>query len=242
MSTTWPVRDILTEVGPLTTAPGTLTHGSIDAGVARIPVIAVAGVRPGPVLYVQALQHGLELNGCDVMRRLIQHLAPAELAGTLILTPMANPLAARVHMQSFPYPDRPTQRKINDMNRRWTEPLGGPNHVDRMVAALAPIVKLADAVIDLHCHEYLYSTMVMTNMNDADCAEFALGMGFSYVTSGTGRDGMFGKYCRETLGKITAIVEMPPLRRVDHANSAIGFRGVRNATSCSATTKSPPFT
>ncbi|MCK5804437.1 MAG: succinylglutamate desuccinylase/aspartoacylase family protein [Lentisphaeria bacterium] len=229
MSIDWPTRDILETVGSLATKPGELVHGSIDAGVAKIPLIAIAGVRPGPVLYVQALQHGLELNGCDVMRRLIQRLEPSELSGTLILVPMANPLAARVHMQSFPYPDRATHRKINDMNRRWTEPLGGPNHVDQMVAALAPVVKLADAIIDLHCHEYLYSTMVMTNMHQPDCAEFALAMGFPYVSSGTGVPGMFGMYCRETLGKIVATVEMPPLRRVDHANSAAGFRGVLNA-------------
>ena len=229
MSIDWPTRNVLETVGPLATKPGERVHGSIDAGVAKIPLVAIAGVHPGPVLYVQALQHGLELNGCDVMRRLIQHLDPSALSGTLILVPMANPLAARVHMQSFPYPDRPTQRKINDMNRRWADPIGGPNHVDQMVAALAPIVNLADAIIDLHCHEYLYSTMAMTNMQEPDCAEFALGMGFQHVSSGTGVAGMFGRYCRETLGKIVATVEMPPLRRVDPANSAIGFRGVINA-------------
>jgi len=229
MAIEWPIREPLTSVGPVSTQPGTMARGSLKAGMATIPVLAYAGIKPGPVLYVQALQHGLELNGCDVMRRLIQELDPSEVSGTLILVPLANPLAARVHMQSFPYPDRPTHRKINDMNRRWFEGHGNVNAVDRQVEALKPIVALADACIDLHCHEYLYSSMVLTDMASPSCAEFALAMGFEVVRSGNGTEGMFGPYVRETLGKIGLTVEMPPLRRVDHANSEVGFRGVLNA-------------
>ncbi|MBT3376682.1 MAG: hypothetical protein HN742_15780 [Lentisphaerae bacterium] len=229
MAIQWPLREPLTDVGPVSPEPGVMARGTLKAGMATIPLLVYAGTRPGPVLYVQALQHGLELNGCDVMRRLIQVLDPAEIAGTLILVPMANPLAARVHMQSFPYPDRPTQRKINDMNRRWFDGHGTVNAVDQQVEALKPLVGLADACIDLHCHEYLYSCMALTDMASPESAEFALAMGFEVVRSGNGSEGMFGPYVRETLGKIGVTVEMPPLRRVDHAHSAIGFRGVLNA-------------
>ena len=126
MTPIWPERDPLEQVGPVQTRPGALTRGTVIAESARMPLLVYAGTRPGPVLYVQALQHGLELNGCDVMRRLVQDLDPAALRGTLILVPVANPLAARVHMQSFPYPDRPTERRTNDMNRRWFAMLSNP--------------------------------------------------------------------------------------------------------------------
>ena len=33
------------------------------------------------------------------------------------------------------------------MNRRWRSPIGGENHVDRVVAVLEPLVRLADGVI-----------------------------------------------------------------------------------------------
>jgi len=206
-----------------------MNRGTLCAGMARIPVLAYAGTEPGPVLYIQALQHGLELNGCDVMRRLVQTLDPGELSGTLVLVPVANPLAARVHMQSFPYPDRPTHRKINDMNRRWFAGHGDTNAVDIQVETLKPIVALADACIDLHCHEYLYSTMALTDMKAPESAALALDMGFEVINSGDGAEGMFGHYVRETLGKIGITVEMPPLRRVDHASSQAGFRGMLNA-------------
>ena len=229
MATEWPERDPLTTVGPVSVEPGRMGRGVIRAGMAGMPVLVYAGTAPGPVLYVQALQHGLELNGCDVMRRLVQDLDPSCMAGTLVLVPVANPLAARIHAQSFPYPDRPTQRKINDMNRRWFEGHGSANPVDLQVDALMPIVALADACIDLHCHEYLYSCMALTDLGDPRCADLAMAMGFGVVRSGQGTEGMFGRYVREVLGVPGVTVEMPPLRRVDHANSETGFRGVVNA-------------
>lgn len=229
MATEWSKREPLSTVGPVVLEPGTMGRGVIQAGMARMPVLVYAGTAPGPVLYVQALQHGLELNGCDVMRRLVQSLDVSSMSGTLILVPVANPLAARIHAQSFPYPDRPTQRKINDMNRRWFGEHGCTNAVDVQVNALMPIVALADACIDLHCHEYLYSSMVLTDMGCPACAELALAMGFAVVRSGQGTEGMFGRYVRDVLGAVGLTVEMPPLRRVDHANSEVGFRGVVNA-------------
>lgn len=218
----------VSQVGPVAVVPGTLRRGTLRAGLADVPLVVVGGMAPGPTLYVQALQHGLELNGVEVMRRLVVGLDPMSVRGTLILVPMANTLAARVHMQSYPYPDRPTERLLNDMNRRWRQPIGGPNHVDQVVAQLDPIVRLADAMIDLHCHEYLYATMGLTNMRDARCRDLAVAAGFEVLNAGDGTEGMFGRYCREILGRPALTIEMPPLRRVDRANSAIGFRAVLN--------------
>jgi len=229
MNESWQSRPPLEQVGPVRTQCGKAVHGTVAAGAARIPLVVYAGVADGAVLYVQALQHGLELNGTDVMRRLIQTLDPGRLRGTLILVPMANPLAARVHMQSFPCPDLPNARGLNDMNRRWFSRSTSANFADRQVRALQPIVAMADAMIDLHCHEYLYTPMVLTDMTTPVCADFALAMGFPFVNDSRGVDGMFGPYCRQVLGKPVATVEMPPLRRVDRRNSELGFRGVLNA-------------
>ncbi|OGV78136.1 MAG: hypothetical protein A3K19_15595 [Lentisphaerae bacterium RIFOXYB12_FULL_65_16] len=228
MTTRWSTHDVLEQVGPVAVAPGEVRRGTLRAGIADVPLVVFGGTAPGPVLYVQALQHGLELNGVEVMRRLVTTLDARALHGTLILVPMANTLAARVHMQSYPYPDRPSERRLNDMNRRWRAPVGGENHVDRVVAALEPLVRLADVVIDLHCHEYLYTPMGMSDARDACCRELVLAAGFDVVHSGAGTDGMFDRYCREVLGKPNVTIEMPPLRRVDPRTSAIGFRGVLN--------------
>jgi predicted deacylase len=228
MATRWSSHGVLEQVGPVAVAPGALRRGTLRAGLADVPLLVFGGGAPGPVLYVQALQHGLELNGVEVMRRLVTTLDAGALHGTLILVPMANTLAARVHMQSYPYADRPHERRLNDMNRRWSTPVGGANHVDRVVAVLEPLVRLADAVIDLHCHEYLYAPMALTDAGDGCCRELVLAAGFEVVHSTAGTEGMFGRYCRATLGKPEVTIEMPPLRRVDPRSSAIGYRGVLN--------------
>jgi predicted deacylase len=162
------------------------------------------------------------------MRRLLGSMVPGELSGTLILVPMANPLAARVHMQSFPYPDRALHRKINDMNRRWTPPFTGANQVDSLVAALAPVVAQADAAMDLHCHEYLYPCMALSNFGFPGCRELALATGMEVIRSSEGQEGMFGKYCREVLSVRALTIEMPPLRYVDHRNAEKGYQSVIN--------------
>ncbi|WP_439532189.1 succinylglutamate desuccinylase/aspartoacylase family protein [Polymorphobacter sp.] len=56
-----------------------------------VPVIVVKGARPGPRLLVTAGAHGDELNGIDVIHRLVASLDPAGLAGTVIAVPGLNP-------------------------------------------------------------------------------------------------------------------------------------------------------
>jgi predicted deacylase len=115
------------------------------------------------------------------------------------------------------------------MNRRWFPGAPGENFADRQVRALQPVAGLADAMIDLHCHEYLYTPMALTDMTDATCAQLALAMGLPFVNDSSGSEGMFGPYCRNVLNKPVVTVEMPPLRRVDHRHSTLGFQGVMNA-------------
>jgi predicted deacylase len=47
------------------------------------------------VLYVHSTQHGNEISGVEVVRRVAQSLDPRRLRGTLIAVPVANPLALR---------------------------------------------------------------------------------------------------------------------------------------------------
>ena len=55
-----------------------------------IPVHVIRGKRPGPTLFVCAAVHGDELNGVDVVGRLIHSKTIQNLRGTLIAVPMVN--------------------------------------------------------------------------------------------------------------------------------------------------------
>ncbi|MGB1908193.1 MAG: succinylglutamate desuccinylase/aspartoacylase family protein, partial [Spongiibacter sp.] len=51
---------------------------------------AVRGKRDGPTLFVSAAIHGDEINGVEIVRRLLQHRALRSLRGTLVAIPIVN--------------------------------------------------------------------------------------------------------------------------------------------------------
>lgn len=100
----------------------------------------------GPTVYVQAAQHGTELNGPAALRRLHDRLSGTDLAGTVIAVPVANPLA--FDNRSYITPAAYDARALN-MNRRWPGDETG-SLVERLVARLWPLAAEADAAVDLH--------------------------------------------------------------------------------------------
>jgi hypothetical protein len=83
-------------IGAVTVAPG--RRQSIEIPVARLPtdtslslpVAVVHGSRPGPRIWLSAAVHGDELNGVEIIRRVLPLLRPRALAGTVIAVPIVN--------------------------------------------------------------------------------------------------------------------------------------------------------
>ena len=84
-----------THVQPLTLGGVEIAAGqrrNIDIRVApmythddlSITVQVVRGKRPGPTLFISAALHGDEINGVEIIRRLLQHKSLNKLAGTLL--------------------------------------------------------------------------------------------------------------------------------------------------------------
>ena len=55
-----------------------------------VPVLVAHGNEPGPRLCLTAAVHGDELNGIEMVRRLMYELEPAELAGTVVGVPIVS--------------------------------------------------------------------------------------------------------------------------------------------------------
>ncbi len=68
---------------------GELAHRAM----VQIPVIVVSGKKKGPVLWVNGTVHGDELNGSYAAWELSGEIDREELAGTLVVTPVCNPIA-----------------------------------------------------------------------------------------------------------------------------------------------------
>jgi predicted deacylase len=110
--------------------------------------IAALADAEGPTLYVQAAQHGREVNGSAVCRRLHDRLVARadDLAGTVVVVPVADPLT--FDRVSYTTPEALDAVNAN-MNRVWPGDPDGSIH-ERMAARLWPYAAAADACIDLH--------------------------------------------------------------------------------------------
>ncbi|WP_122088027.1 succinylglutamate desuccinylase/aspartoacylase family protein [Halalkalicoccus subterraneus] len=130
------------------------THSAERTTLARLPSgIAVEttihryrGERSGPTIYMQAAQHGREVNGVEVLRRVHDRLATVGLAGEVIAVPVADPLT--FDRVSYTTPEVLDSVNAN-MNRSWPGDSDGTLH-ERMAATLWSEAREADAIVDLH--------------------------------------------------------------------------------------------
>jgi predicted deacylase len=92
----------------ITVAPG--ERKTIDLSVApmythddlSITAQVVRGKKPGPVLFTCAAIHGDEINGVEIVRRVLQHKALKNLRGTLLAIPIVNVYGFLNHMRYLP--------------------------------------------------------------------------------------------------------------------------------------------
>ena len=135
-------------IGPLRAEPGQKTRGSLPADLgpttAEVPLILVNGSRPGPRIVITGGVHGGEFIPVDATTRLAGLLEPDEIAGQLVICPVANPPAV--------YGGRLNISPLDGVNINRVFPGdkdGGPT--DRMAAWLFEhLIDGADAYIDLH--------------------------------------------------------------------------------------------
>src|SRR5437867_2251913 len=67
-----------------------------------ISVHVINGKKPGPVLLVCAAVHGDEINGVEIIRRLLQMRTLKSLHGTLIAVPIVNMFGFIYHSRYLP--------------------------------------------------------------------------------------------------------------------------------------------
>ncbi len=114
-----------------------------------VPVIVVRGAKPGHRLLLTAGIHGDELNGIDVIHRLVGTIDPARLSGTIVAVPGLNTPGLLHHTRAFTPGDGVDGANLNRLMP------GDPKSTDRAdlyagrlwTRLLRPN---ADTAIDLH--------------------------------------------------------------------------------------------
>ena len=126
------------------------------------------GDEDGPTVYVQAAQHGHEVNGTEVLRRLHDEFSDIE-AGRIVAVPVANPL-------TFDHASYTTPRAIEEtnpnMNRVWPGDPEGTIH-ERLAAQLWAYATEADVVVDLHTMSPDALSHVIVTEGDDDALSLA---------------------------------------------------------------------
>ena len=114
-----------------------------------IPVHVVVGRRPGPRLVLISTQHGEELGPLSSLREILVRIDPESLAGTLLVVPVANPIAFE-HQQRSTWIETNRGGSTGNLNRLWP---GKPNGfiTERIAHELsAHVLQNADCIIDYH--------------------------------------------------------------------------------------------
>jgi len=82
---------------------GWVEVGQLNSGTpVQLPVRLANGSRGGPVVGMNGMLHGDEYNGYAAINRVFDELDPAELSGTLIGVPVANPFALLANARISP--------------------------------------------------------------------------------------------------------------------------------------------
>ncbi len=135
-------------IGGLSVAPG--ERRVVDLPISKLsnhapvtlPVHVLHGSQPGPTMFVCAAIHGDELNGVEIIRRLLRTLAPEGISGTLLCVPVVNVYG--FISRSRYLPDR------RDLNRSFPGSANGSLAARLAHLFMTEIVKRSQIGIDLH--------------------------------------------------------------------------------------------
>lgn len=186
-----------------------------------MPIQVIRGRKPGPTLFVSAAIHGDELNGVEVIRRLLKRRALKSLRGTLIAVPIVN-----VHGfldQSRYLPDR------RDLNRSFPGSARGSIAARLAHLFVREILAHADYGIDLHTGALNRSNLPQLRCNVKDEATLGLARAFGVpvIINSTVRDGSL-RQCAGDNGIPILLYEAGEALRFDEVSIRAGLRGIVN--------------
>lgn len=107
-----------------------------------LPVHVLHGLRPGPSMFISAAIHGDELNGVEIIRRVLRTIQPGNINGTLLCVPVVN--AYGFIGRSRYLPDR------RDLNRSFPGSPGGSLASRLAHLFISQVVRRCQIGIDLH--------------------------------------------------------------------------------------------
>ena len=171
-----PLRILGTELLPGSAARLAWSPTELFEGVpVSTPVLAVNGMKPGPTLCLMAAVHGDELNGIEIVRRVLHDIDPDKLAGAVIGVPIVNVQGFRRGSRYLP--DR------RDLNRYFPGNPSGSAAARIAHSLFSEVVAHCDALIDLHTGSFERANLpqIRADLRNPDVVTLTLGFGSMVV-------------------------------------------------------------
>ncbi len=190
------------------------THGDQS-----IPVQVICGKTAGPRLFISAAIHGDELNGVEIVRRLLTMGSIKRLRGTLIVIPIVNIFGIIQHSRYLP--DR------RDLNRCFPGSKRGSLAARLAHIFLEEIVNQCDYGIDLHTGALHRSNLpqVRANLDDPETKDLADAFAVPVLLNANVRDGSLRQVAGENGVKVL-LYEAGEALRFDELSIRAGVRGI----------------
>lgn len=184
-----------------------------------LPVEVRHGKRSGPCLWLSAAIHGDEVNGVEIIRRVLEKVKAEHLAGTLLSVPIVNVFG---FLQKDRYlPDR------RDLNRSFPGSANGSLAARLAHLMMREIVSRCTHGIDFHTGSHLRTNLpqIRGNLAEEETRRCAQAFAAPLMVHSTTRDGSL----REAAGKrgiTTLVFEGGEPLRFEERIIQVGVRGV----------------
>jgi predicted deacylase len=185
------------------------------------PVLVINGAEPGPTLCLTGAIHGDELNGIEVVRRVMYDITPKDLKGTLIGVPIVN-------LQGFQRGSRYlTDRR--DLNRYFPGEENG-SLASRIANSLFnEVIKHCNYLIDIHTGSLRRTNLpqIRANMSSPEIAKFVEGFDKIAIVHHSGNPGMLRTAANEA-GIISVTMELGESLRIQENQIVAGTHSVNS--------------
>jgi predicted deacylase len=215
------------EVGGVSVRPG--SHQLVKIALPELhsetqvnmPVYVYHGKREGPVLFISAAIHGDEINGIEVIRRLLSLPAIKRLRGTLLAVPVVNVFGFDNHSRYLP--DR------RDLNRSFPGRQKGSLAARVANTFMTEIVEKSDLGIDLHTAAIHRDNFPQIRADLKDPQLYKLARAFAapvLLHSAAPEGSLRGSAIEESVPIM--VFESGEALRFDEVSIRVGVRGVLN--------------
>ncbi|NNF40598.1 MAG: succinylglutamate desuccinylase/aspartoacylase family protein [Woeseiaceae bacterium] len=198
------------------------------------PVLVVNGVLPGPTLCLTAAVHGDELNGVEMVRRVLHEIVPDKLSGAVIGVPIVNVQGFRRGSRYLP--DR------RDLNRYFPGNPNGSAAARIAYTLFNDIIAHCDALVDLHTGSFERANLpqIRADLRNPDVVTLTQGFGSMVVLHSKPTQGTL-RYAATLAGIPAVTVEAGGPSQLELAEVKHGVKGIETLLSTLGMVKKKRF-